>query len=573
MDDILCGSFAEGVHNARDIDIMLCEGEVDSENELILTESPTFVRIKWNNVKLSHHSYGYDLEGVKCINGLKMKQKYNSEMVPLLSTSLRCLGIPHETESQWSNILRNALIKQSTDIGTHFSEMLQRTSSSSFQNRNFRILYDIIDKPLEQLMKKNQINTETATHINSYQLPLMFMGLIYGISIPNDCRLKVSAIIDFYYKYKHLSNLKISQNLFKQLINEIIGYKSSLVLSIKLNFWPNNVQPFLERIQMKQPLLYEKIKHVYMHVIPKWSKINCKSQDYEFCYSFSAVERQLATVRTLNGTKLYIIARNIYYKHLYNKVKTMKSYFVKTSVLWMCETIELDDENEILTVQWLEFFCNLLHKRCCPHYFMPMINIFDNCSEEDMDNALLILQNDIKPSEGCYTINAVYPIKKNINQINNEYVELFNDWYRHVHIEDIVRAINDWTQLKSIWFSIIENDYHFEELLLLLNSFALLDDNGKNNLLEWKQKFLDNNNNTDDQLTREWADSNRLTPTTFIFSIIATAYTSKWITNIVTNSELLENINKLDFTVLLRVINVFISQYQLFPLKSRMFSS
>ncbi|CAF1593331.1 unnamed protein product, partial [Didymodactylos carnosus] len=61
-----------------------------------------------------------------------------------------------------------------------------------------------------------------------------------------------------------------------------------------------------------------------------------------------------------------------------------------------------------------------------------------------------ILQGDVNTSDDYCKINALYPIKTNINQINNEHVELFNDWHRNVKIEDIVQAMNAWTQLKSI---------------------------------------------------------------------------------------------------------------------------
>ena len=94
-------------------------------------------------------------------------------------------------------------------------------------------------------------------------------------------------------------------------------------------------------------------------------------QELEFRYSFSAIERLLAMKRSRVEQILNGVARSIYYKYFKhqlsaedNKKTLIPSYFVTTTVLWMCELSNLSEpfterDNDqtiarIMAKKWLE---------------------------------------------------------------------------------------------------------------------------------------------------------------------------------------------------------------------------
>ncbi|CAF4747361.1 unnamed protein product, partial [Rotaria sp. Silwood2] len=79
------------------------------------------------------------------------------------------------------------------------------------------------------------------------------------------------------------------------------------------NFWPNDVQWFLDRLNRNHPCLYKKlIPNASMHLIAKWSKKTPDGDgDLEFRYSFSTLERLFAQERTENEKILNGTARSI----------------------------------------------------------------------------------------------------------------------------------------------------------------------------------------------------------------------------------------------------------------------
>ncbi|CAF1583120.1 unnamed protein product [Didymodactylos carnosus] len=71
------------------------------------------------------------------------------------------------------------------------------------------------------------------------------------------------------------------------------------------------------------------------------------------------------------------------------------SYLIKTTVLWLCETENIDAINEqnygLLTKQlsakWITFACSKLRNYICEHYFLVDINILSAYSHETLDQA------------------------------------------------------------------------------------------------------------------------------------------------------------------------------------------
>ncbi|CAF1628268.1 unnamed protein product, partial [Didymodactylos carnosus] len=285
------------------------------------------------------------------------------------------------------------------------------------------------------------------------------------------------------------------------------------VPTIKLNFWPKDVRPFLERLKENRPFLYEKIKTVYMHLIPKWSKkTETSSQYYEFRYSFSAVERILAEERSLNEQTLNGVAHSIYYKHLYTNGSAattnehLPSYFVKLTVLWMCETMNINQyENDnkiklakILAEKWITYVKQLISNGYCEHYFLSNINLLESYSPSLLHKINLILQDnttvDLEQEMQLVTKVTTEDVKKQLKSKQDIYDYSYND--------KMIYAVLDYIQLektfsKSLSFQkqMIENDY-FLVVFSLLQTMAWLDGES-NNWTQWKRLFCDNNEHID----------------------------------------------------------------------------
>ncbi|CAF1556645.1 unnamed protein product [Didymodactylos carnosus] len=176
------------------------------------------------------------------------------------------------------------------------------------------------------------------------------------------------------------------------------------VLALKLNFWPQECQSFLKRIKMNRPQLYEIIivnPNVYAvsKSSNKYSSDTIESQ-LEFRLSFSKIELKLAELRTKEEKILNGIARTIFHKYLHKNLiidqQYLQSYFIKTTVLWMCEKycFKYMSKKQIAE-KWINFTCHLLEKKYCKHYFIKNLNLLNIYSNELLKQAISILKNDV----------------------------------------------------------------------------------------------------------------------------------------------------------------------------------
>ncbi|CAF4323962.1 unnamed protein product, partial [Didymodactylos carnosus] len=543
------GSIAEGQRLSEDIDFIFEEGELNSENELISTENDLYVQIKWNNEKLAHLPYGYN-NRICCVNGFKMKQNYSN----CDQSAFWCLQANMDISVDKVSILRsplvkNTLIKEFEQRFTQALHMIESQSRTKFTEK-FLSFYDELNKSVMNMAERERMMNNVPTDNFQFERLFYFMGPAYGIYFPAQVKLQINELINFYYKYKHFTNLTLIRNFLQQILDKIASYNSDIVLALKLNFWPNNVQPFLKRFQLSnQPAkLYEKIRQVHMHVVPKGLTISTTAE-YEFRYSFSAVERLLAESRTVKQRILNSIARSIYSKHLRQQT-SLQSYFIKTTVLWMCEMQDAfsyndgDDqcrENEIIGTQWITYTCDLLRSHTCKHYFMDHVNILENYTTETLDKACQILEN-VDLSEVDQT-----SIIKTPHDVATHHWEDFKQWLSQLNLKDVLNAISDFTALKLKLFPNGQfNGGILLEITIVLNVLALLDgDKEENNLLVWKHIFLDTDNDTTEggSIEHKWLSS----PIAIIGGVAVAAHCMKWINDVVTTPSMLDSIKNANF--------------------------
>ncbi|CAF1401078.1 unnamed protein product [Didymodactylos carnosus] len=276
---------------------------------------------------------------------------------------------------------------------------------------------------------------------------------------------------------------------------------SDLVPALQLKFWPDSVQPFFERIKQNRPHLHDLIlSKTSMHVVPKWSAKTCiDEQDLEFRYSFSAIEILLAKHRTHNEQVLNGIARSIYYRYLNETV--LPSYFIKTSVLWMCETMDLNDSQEtplLLAQKWIKYVVNKLNSGECAHYFIDNFNIFGSHTPETLEKAKHILLNEVKLDEIIET--HMYTA-----QNQQQHFDTFNsnrkNYIYGLKVKDVLPLIHDYRTLKEDWIGLRTNIQHpnkeISEALDILCTLRMFDGEKMENWKTFRELFLNHNDSSE----------------------------------------------------------------------------
>ncbi|CAF1573118.1 unnamed protein product [Didymodactylos carnosus] len=253
--DSLFGTAGDRLSHPKDIDIMLNEGEIDDENDLIFTPAcDIFVRVKWHHdSKLPH---GYDNEGVCCINGYEMKQKMcvDTQDGSLLSQMLSILSVKQEVHVETVAIQRKTLFNKrclSEDFGKQFGEALDAAiSSRSPSKSHFLHLYNRFKNEIDKLFPENNNFENESEGKNKVwplfyiEIPFMYSAPCYGIRMRRDYRDQICSSIAFYQKYKHLVNADLAKRLFEKLLYTAFSYENDIVLGLKLNFGPKMFNPF-----------------------------------------------------------------------------------------------------------------------------------------------------------------------------------------------------------------------------------------------------------------------------------------------------------------------------------------
>ncbi|CAF0928300.1 unnamed protein product [Didymodactylos carnosus] len=529
------GSIAEGQLFSQDIDFIFEEGELNSENEFIPTDNDLYVQIKWNSEKLAHLPYGYN-DGLCCVNGFKMKQNYCN----IDPNILRFLQANMDVSVDKPNILRSPLIKNTApeEFMQTFKQGLKviESQSKTKYKKNFFTLHAELNKCRTNMIERERMMDNIPTS-NLIENVFHFMGPAYGVYFSAERR-----------------------KFLMQVMEKISSYNSDIVLALKLNFWPNNVQPFLKRFQLSnQPIkLYEKIRLTHIHVVPKSSKISTTAE-YEFRYSFSAIERLLAQSRTSKQRILNGIARSIYYKYLQPQT-SLQSYLIKTIVLWMCE-MEDDfsygnvdnqyEENEIIGTQWITYTCNILRSRTCKHYFIDHVNILETYTTETLEEACKILEN-----VDLFEINQTSLQRTTYDVATNSWEDI-KQWIGQLNLKDVLSAINDFTELTLRVFPHASNERDaIFEIIIVLNTLNLLDgDQEENNLSIWKRLFLDTDNDEreDENIDNRLSEWSMLHPLHITDGLSLAAVFITWINDIVTSPSILNSIKNLNFDFIIRL--------------------
>lgn len=161
-----------------------------------------------------------------------------------------------------------------------------------------------------------------------------------------------------------------------------------LVPAIKFTSWPKCCQEWLERKRAWPPQdLVQEIVQGGFYLVPKASLGG--NEELEWRISFSTAEGKLMRAKGLgNRNYCYRMFKMAIKENITSTCKLVTTYHLKTLLLWASERYPPDrwsDENVALC--FLGLVDDLLHSllTCsCPHYFIPELNLFANCSTDHL---------------------------------------------------------------------------------------------------------------------------------------------------------------------------------------------
>jgi hypothetical protein len=381
----------------------------------------------------------------------------------------------------------------------------------------------------------------------------------------------LEAILAFYFNYRHYFIEMVDVLTELEDPSEIFPWfpEVDCVPSFKLDFWPDDMQWFLNRLERNRPNLFEKIYPLHMHIIPKWSGQTTEaSKNFEFRYSFSLIEIKMAEERSLIEQILNRVARSIFYKYLHKSVmksssfneKYLPSYFVKTTVLWMCETIDLDTiftpttnydqqtEKKLadrLSKRWMTFACSKLKARSCPHYFIEGLNILNGFSFEYLDKLSSILENDVDLDDDqlFYTSQNFTGFTEPTEEQGLRLLENFEKLTEHPDfLSDCMKLHNLLINDSKFSTTIMNGDddedevYVYLQCILLLSIMALYENSQMNNWQLWEKVFL---TDVSEQLPLLYPDDKIRKRTPFYIAItMLSAIDAERVDRFVSNKEL-----------------------------------
>ncbi len=369
------------------------------------------------------------------------------------------------------------------------------------QKQNYRLFCEQMRTIFDHYtipMLRNEHTSEPSSpwnfNLDYYCDTLSLTGPAYGYRLSETNRRRLATLLDFYETYKHLGDPQYCKNRI-EYNQDCLPKESDFVPCFQLKFWPKDVEGFRQRIKAHRSELYGLIEssRTSMHVIPKWSgKTPAVDQELELRYSFSFLERLFAEHRTEKEQILNGVARSIYYRYLKDK-RCLPSYFIKTTVLWMCERFNVNDYHDVTEIaqKWCAFACEFLKQKHCPHYFIDGANLFEPYPAESLEEAYRILANDVRLDE-FFEMTILAPQQELVRK-HRQHTSTF---VSQLKVRDLLNAIEDYRQLRANWPNQGQTQTSFTEedageCVHILGVLRSMDGDNFQNLSEFRRLCLD----------------------------------------------------------------------------------
>lgn len=154
------------------------------------------------------------------------------------------------------------------------------------------------------------------------------------------------------------------------------------VHSLHCQEWPEVASGWIHRHRPSgwpSPRLIRDIAKQGCHVVPV-SHRQSQWPSVEWRLSFSEAEVTLALTLSSIPRRCYIFLKLLHMYKFQRPGVALVTYFLKTALFWICESISLSEWKEMKTVEGiqrlLQFLLNSCEKRALPNYFVPQNNLF-----------------------------------------------------------------------------------------------------------------------------------------------------------------------------------------------------
>ncbi|CAF2390358.1 unnamed protein product [Rotaria sp. Silwood2] len=188
------------------------------------------------------------------------------------------------------------------------------------------------------------------------------------------------------------------------------------VTSLKCIHWPTSARHWINRVRIsnwpEQNLINSIIKFG-CHLVPIPHLLSTsKIQSIEWRLSFSICELLLAKTLSYYQRKCYLIVKALFDVHIKQDLELSKlicSYYLKTILFWLCESIEKEQWTyETLYDRFIEFINYIIvcfEKKRLKHYFIPEMNLIHHFNDEQLkkliEKCILMKNNLLTMIEQC----------------------------------------------------------------------------------------------------------------------------------------------------------------------------
>ncbi|CAF0962434.1 unnamed protein product [Didymodactylos carnosus] len=236
----------------------------------------------------------------------------------------------------------------------------------------------------------------------------------FNLPLSKDIAKQALSVLKYYDIFKSILWSLNSYRSNKK--NDYLSTTSRIYPVISLNFKPSILNWFFERVAN-----HERLKSVLTDENLKVYLAGCGNKRNKFIYNFSMFEDSIIASFNLTERDLYSLVKRFSFKYFYN---LKYDYFLKTSVLWVCEMYELEQYHDSFEV-WISFLQDTFRHCHCPHYFVENINVF-----QDKDGMFDILSSinylNIDQIVQSLAIENLYPYLHTYNEMIHE-LEQFLD--------------------------------------------------------------------------------------------------------------------------------------------------
>ncbi|CAF0924814.1 unnamed protein product [Adineta ricciae] len=298
----------------------------------------------------------------------------------------------------------------------------------------------------------------------------------FNIPLPKQLSQQAACLIKFYEMFKGSLFPIIRQSASS---SSLLSTVSHVLPLIQLSIRPKIVEWFDERIRTHKRL-------------KKFRENNCiclaasGSKATSFQYDFSLMEYHIISQFNASEWQLNTLVKRFAMKHLRC---TLDNYFLRTSVLWICEIHELENYHHIFEV-WVSFMRDVCRKKHLAHYFLENVDIYeehrglaDTINRIDYTNIDLFVE---KLQE-----NLIFPYV-------HQYTDRMKCLLKYFQYQPVLSF-----KMKMIYNVYIKPQFpnancSIEEMCSILCHLSFLEDDDRENITnfwdqQWKPLFIDFN--------------------------------------------------------------------------------